>query len=92
MRRWTVELRPGARRACRQLEDGPRQAASELIQDLTEDPALVSALEMRGMPNTWRARFHHVRYRMIYQISKAEKRIVVTYIRIRPIAYLGLKS
>lgn len=92
MKGWTVQLRPVARREYRRLDSGPKQAASELIEDLMEDPAQVPALEMRGMPGTWRARFHHDGYRMIYQISKAEKRVIVTAIRPRSTAYDGLKS
>jgi hypothetical protein len=44
---WTVELTTSAQREFRQLEDGPQQAAAELIADLAEDPSLVPALEMR---------------------------------------------
>jgi mRNA-degrading endonuclease RelE of RelBE toxin-antitoxin system len=57
---WTVELTPTARRQYRQLEDGPKSAAKELLEDLeVEGPELVSALELRGKPRVWRARFHN---------------------------------
>jgi len=86
---WKVELRKSAQRELRQLEDGPQRAAEELLQDLAEDPTLVPAIEMRG--NTYRARFHHDRYRMVYQVSKARKHILVARIRARPLAYKGMK-
>lgn len=92
MKSWTLRIQPRAKRELNRLDTGPRTAATELLQDLEEDPAQVPALEMRGMPGTWRARFHHDAYRMIYQISKAEKRVIVTAIRPRSTAYDGLKS
>jgi len=89
---WTIELRKSAQRELRQLEDGPKRAAEELLQDLAEGPTLVTAIEMRGNPGVWRARFHHERYRMIYQISRGRKHILVTRIRPRPTAYEGMKG
>jgi mRNA-degrading endonuclease RelE of RelBE toxin-antitoxin system len=88
---WSLELRPSARRDLGQLEDGPRQAAIELLQDLSEDPMLVPAVELRANPQIWRARFHQDRYRMIYQIAKTAKRVIVKRIRPRPTAYKGMK-
>jgi mRNA-degrading endonuclease RelE of RelBE toxin-antitoxin system len=88
---WQVELTPSARRELRHLEDGPRQAALELIADLAEDPALVPAIELDANPNNWRARFHHDRCRMVYQISSSRKHILVTRIRPRPTAYESMK-
>jgi mRNA-degrading endonuclease RelE of RelBE toxin-antitoxin system len=91
--RWTVELRPSAKKEFRQLDEGPKQAASELILDLEEDgPAHVPAIQLRNQPAVWRARFHHDRYRMIYQVAKAQRRIIVKRIRLRPVAYEGMKS
>jgi mRNA-degrading endonuclease RelE of RelBE toxin-antitoxin system len=87
---WTVALTPAARRDLRLLEGGPQQAATEIIQDLAEDPELVPAVELRGNPNVRRTRFH-TNYRLIYQVSKAEKRIIVTRIKLRNTAYKGMK-
>jgi len=57
--RWKVELRPSAKREFRHLEDRPRRDAEELIADLREQgPAIVTAIELRGHPDTWRSRFH----------------------------------
>jgi mRNA-degrading endonuclease RelE of RelBE toxin-antitoxin system len=81
---WKVELSNSARREFRRLDDGPRQAAAHLIGDLGEDPELVPALELRGKPNIWRAWFHNDRYRMIHQIARSEKPVIVKRIRIRP--------
>ena len=92
MNGWEVELTPSAQREFRQLDDGPQQSAGELIADLAEDPALTPAVELRGKPDTWRARFHNDRYSVIYQISRSRKHILVTRIRPRPTAYEGMKS
>jgi len=87
---WTVELTKAAQRQFRNLESGPRQAAAELIADLAEDPSIVPSIELRGKPHIRRARFHHDRYRMIYLIARAGKRIIVKRIRPRPTAYEGI--
>ncbi len=92
MNGWKVELRPSAKREFRQLEDGPRRDAEELIADLREQgPAIITAIELRGHPDTWRARFHDG-YRMIYRVSRSRKHILVTRIRSRPLAYEGMKG
>jgi len=89
---WKVELTPTAQREFRQLDDGPQRSAAELIADLAEDPTLTPAIELRGKPDTWRARFHNDRYRMIYQVSRGRKHILVTRIRPRSTAYEGVGS
>jgi len=90
--RWTVELRPVARRELRLLDDGPKRDAAALIADLTEDPMQVAAREMRHYQNTWKARFYHDQYRIIYRIARAQRRIVVIRIRPRGTAYEGMKG
>jgi mRNA-degrading endonuclease RelE of RelBE toxin-antitoxin system len=92
MNGWTIELSKSAQRELRLLEDGPRQAAIDLLEDLRESgPALASAISLRGHKDVWRARFHQERYRMIYRIAKGQKRIVVGRIRIRAVAYKGMR-
>jgi mRNA-degrading endonuclease RelE of RelBE toxin-antitoxin system len=61
------------------------------MEDLREDPSVVPAIELRRNPGTWRARFHHDRFRIVYQILKAQKLIIVRRIRPRPTAYIGMK-
>jgi mRNA-degrading endonuclease RelE of RelBE toxin-antitoxin system len=53
---------------------------------------LVPAIELRHYPDTWRARIHHERFRILYQVSRTKRRIVVTRIRPRLVAYQGLKT
>jgi mRNA-degrading endonuclease RelE of RelBE toxin-antitoxin system len=87
---WTVALTRAARRDLHLLQGGPQQAATEILEDLAEDPELVPAIELRRNPNVWRIRFHN-NYRMIYQLSRAEKRIIVVRIKSRDKAYEGMK-
>jgi mRNA-degrading endonuclease RelE of RelBE toxin-antitoxin system len=87
---WTVELLASARKDLHQLGDGPRQDAIALLDELAEDPMLVESVEMRGKANIWRVRFHGD-YRLIYQIAKAQKRVIVLRIRPRSTAYEGMK-
>jgi mRNA-degrading endonuclease RelE of RelBE toxin-antitoxin system len=87
---WKIELSKLARREFRSLDDGPRQAAAALIADLGEDPEVVPSIELRGKPQIRRARFHNDRYRMIYQIARSGKRVIVKRIRPRATAYEGI--
>ncbi len=88
---WRVELTKSAKRELRELEEGPRREAGELIQDLAVDPTNIpGAIELRANPNHWRIRFHH-NYRILYFIAKAQRRVIVRRIRPRPIAYKGIK-
>lgn len=91
MKRWKVFLTSGAKQDLRKLDEGPKRDAAELIHDLEEDPTSVPAIPLRAhAPGTMRARFHGT-YRMVYQISKAEKRVIVSRIKHRATAYKGMK-
>lgn len=92
MTRWMLEVRPAARRAFRRLDDGPKRDAAELLQDLAEDPTQVAASEMRHYQNTWKARFYHGQYRIVYQLAKSKKRVIVIRIGPRSTAYDGMKN
>jgi mRNA-degrading endonuclease RelE of RelBE toxin-antitoxin system len=90
---WTIELSKSARREFRLLDEGAKQDAMEILQDLAEEgPVVVPAIELKKYPDAWRARFHHERFRIVYLVSRTRKRIVVIRIRPRPIAYVGLKK
>jgi mRNA-degrading endonuclease RelE of RelBE toxin-antitoxin system len=92
MNAWAVELSLSAQRELRLLEDGPRQAATDLLEDLRElGPTVASAIQLRAHKDVWRARFHNDRYRIIYQVANGQKRIIVKRIRIRNIAYKNMK-
>jgi mRNA-degrading endonuclease RelE of RelBE toxin-antitoxin system len=89
---WTVDLLPRAQRELAKLEDGPLQDAIAILDEMRENgPEFIPSIELRANPNLWRARFHHERFRILYQVSRTKKRIVVIRIRPRPTAYHGLK-
>jgi hypothetical protein len=52
---------------------------------------MAPAVELRHYPGAWRSRFHHDLYRVIYQMAKAQQRVIVIRIRPRPIACTGMK-
>ena len=74
-----------------ELDDGPRQAALQLFDELAEEgPRVVSAIELSANPDIWGVRFHGD-YRMVYRASRARRRIIVLCIRPRSIAYKGMR-
>lgn len=91
MKNWTLKLTAGARKNLRELDEGPKRDAAELLHELEEDPFSVPAIQLRShAPGTMRARFHGT-YRMVYQISKSEKRVIVLRIKPRGTVYRGMK-
>jgi len=49
---WKVELTKSAKRELRELDEGPRREAGELIQELAVDPTNIpGAIELRANPN-----------------------------------------
>ena len=91
MTNWTVRLSNSADRQLQNLPGGPKRDAAELLEDLKEDPFSVPAIQLRAHPpGTMRARFHG-NYRMVYQISKAEKRVIVLRIGPRGTVYKRMK-
>jgi mRNA-degrading endonuclease RelE of RelBE toxin-antitoxin system len=91
--RWKVVLRPAAKKQYRLLEEGPKRDAAELIEDLAEDPTRIpGAIPMKGYANAYRARFHHQQYRMVYEIFKGSRTVVISRMRPRPAACQGMKK
>ncbi len=61
------------------------------MQDLKDDPDLVAAEKMDGYQNRWKARFHRGRYRIIFELAKSERRVIVITIGPRETVYRGMK-
>ena len=90
---WKVILRSQAKKEYRLLEEGPKRDAAELMQDLEEDPLNIpGAIPMKGYKNADRARFHHKRYRMVYEVFKPSKTVIVFRMQPRPTVYDGLRK
>ncbi len=89
---WKVVLRSLAKKQYRLRDEGPKRDAAELMHDLEEDPLNIpGAVQRKGYKNAERARFHQKRYRMVYEIFKASKTVIVFRMQPRPTAYDGLK-
>jgi mRNA-degrading endonuclease RelE of RelBE toxin-antitoxin system len=88
---WRVDLSISAQRELRRLNEGPRRAADELIDDLSEyGPELPGAIELVANPDIWRVRFHDG-YRMVFEVSRKRRAIRIIRVRPRSIAYRGMK-
>ena len=71
------------------LEDTIKDEAVEAIAELREDPFPPGAIPLRGSINRYRIKFYRNRYRIIYQVSVKQHRVIVTRVRHRSSAYLG---
>jgi len=71
---------------------GPGRTRSSSFADLHHDPDDIPGIELRGLPGVFRARFHHGMYRMIFRISRNQRKILIERIRLREAAYKGMKS
>jgi mRNA-degrading endonuclease RelE of RelBE toxin-antitoxin system len=71
----------------------PKRDAGDLIEHLSEDPTNIPlAILMDTYTHTWRAHFHHRRYRMVYEISPGPKTVLVLRMGPRPNIYDGMKK
>jgi len=71
------------------LEDTIKDEAVEAINELREDPFPPDAIPLRGSVNRYRIKFYRNRYRIVYQVSVKQHRVIVTRVRPRSSAYLG---
>ena len=89
---WTVELTGSARREFKLLAPQQKESAAELILELAEDPFPEDAVPLRGYDSLYRVRFHQGRLRLIYYVSQKQRKIVVTRLRPRGMAYVGFRN
>ena len=54
-----------------------------MLEELAEDPFSEGVLALRGHHDHYRLRFYGNQYRVIYRVSKTQKKVVVTRIRRR---------
>ena len=78
--RWTVKLFGEAERDLAVLDRNVQEAALDTLQELAEDPFLEGSMPLRGHRDYYRVRFHRDRYRLIYRVSKSQRKVVVTRI------------
>jgi mRNA-degrading endonuclease RelE of RelBE toxin-antitoxin system len=80
---WRIRLLSQAEKEYDALSEAVRAAALAVLDALAEDPFPEGALAVGGHRNLYRVRFYRDQYRMIYSVSKSQRKIVVTKIRRR---------
>jgi mRNA-degrading endonuclease RelE of RelBE toxin-antitoxin system len=88
---WTLEIAPSAKREIRQLAGAVRLDARNLLRGLRETPLELADSVLRGHSDLYAARFYRGRYRMVYQVSRKQHRVIVLRARLRETAYEGLE-
>ncbi len=89
---WTVHLTRRAERELSQLAKSDSDVwedAATIIAEMIEGPHPDGSIALEHHPGYFRARLAG-NYRMVYQLSGKQKRIVVTRIRHRSTVYQGL--
>ena len=89
---WKVEFTASARREFKILGAAPKQSAVQVLQDLTEDAVPATAIPLRGYASMYRIRFYRDRFRLIYWVSEKQRRVIVTRVRPRGTAYIGMRG
>ncbi len=88
---WSAKFRESARKELRELPEQVRLEALGAIVALTEDPLPPDAVALRGHKNRYRIRFYRDRFRIVYDLSYQQRKIIVVRIRPRdPDTYRGL--
>jgi len=88
---WIVVVDPPARKEIRELPDAVKLEARRLLLALQESPIELGDTVLEGHDNLYSARFYRGRYRMIYQVSRKQHRVIVLRARLRETAYEGLE-
>jgi mRNA-degrading endonuclease RelE of RelBE toxin-antitoxin system len=89
---WSVEFTASARREFKLLGARERNAAVRAIFELAENPFLAGSIALRGYTNLYRVRFWHDRFRMVYHVSEKQRKVIVTRVRPRGTAYIGMRG
>ena len=89
---WSVEFTASARREFKLLGARERNAAVRAIFDLAENFFLEGSIALRGYSNLYRIRFWHNRFRLVYYVSEKQHKVVVTRVRPRGTAYIGMRD
>jgi mRNA-degrading endonuclease RelE of RelBE toxin-antitoxin system len=86
---WKVSILPSARRELDKLSEAVRNEAIAEIISLGDDPFPQGHVELRRNPGMYRVRFYRKQYRIIYQVSEKQRKVIVVRVRLRPTAYIG---
>lgn len=88
---WTLEITPSAKREIRELPGAVRHDARNLLRGLREAPIELGDTVLERHDDLYSARLYRGRYRMVYQVSRKQHRVIVLRARPRETAYEGLE-
>jgi mRNA-degrading endonuclease RelE of RelBE toxin-antitoxin system len=89
---WSVEFTASARREFKLLGARERNATVRAIFELAENPFSAGSIALRGYSNLYRIRFWRARFRMVYYVSGKQHKVVVTRVRPRGTAHIGMRG
>lgn len=90
---WAVKFNRKSNNDFEALTKAQKLEILALIEELQEDgPAIAGAIQLRSNQNTWAVRFDNARYRMIYEVSKAKRQIILSRMQPRGVVYKGLRG
>jgi mRNA-degrading endonuclease RelE of RelBE toxin-antitoxin system len=69
-----------------------KESAVDCILELADNPFPPGAIALRGYRNLYRIRFYRGRYRLIYAVYEKQQKVVVTRVRPRGTAYIGMRD
>ena len=87
---WTVRVPHSVQRELDELRDSVWREALAAIADLQEDPFPDGSIPLRGCTDLYRIKFYRDAYRIVYQVSRKQRRVILTRVRPRGTAYQGL--
>ena len=87
---WMVRVRPSASSELAELDDNVKAEALSAIAELREDPFPPDSIKLRGHADLYRVRLYLNQYRIVYQVSLKQRRVIVTRVRRRKDVYRGL--
>jgi mRNA-degrading endonuclease RelE of RelBE toxin-antitoxin system len=88
--KWKVEFTRSARHEFKLLEFGAKRDATAIIDELCEGTFPPDTERLRGYFDYHRTKFYRGRYRMIFRAFEGSHTILVTRVRPRKIAYVGM--
>jgi mRNA-degrading endonuclease RelE of RelBE toxin-antitoxin system len=89
---WTVEFTASARREFKLLGGPEKESAVECLLELADEPFPPGSIALRGYRNLYRIRFYRGRYRLIYAVYRKPQKVIVTRVRSRGTAYIGMRD
>ncbi len=87
---WQIRIAKSAERELDELPDPIRNQAIAALSELQEDPCPPGTEAVRGRPNRYKVRLERG-YRLVYQVSRQQRRIVLLRARPHETAYLGFE-